>query len=151
VARALEIALEVQRPIGKGALGFALGRSERLFELPCRANDAHAAPATSGSGLDEQREADLLGAPVGEHRNSGVARYSLRGDLVAAEAECFSGRPDPGEPRCLDRFREVGVLGEEPVAGMDRVGARLASCPNVLLGAEVARDLHGRVRRARVE
>ena len=36
-------------------------------------------------------------------------------------------RADPDEARRLDRARERGVLGEEAVAGMDRLGARAGS------------------------
>src|SRR5439155_22914671 len=46
---------------------------------------------------------------------------------------------------------KVAVLGQEPVARMDRIGTRLLCRPNVLLGVQVARDLDRFVRRSRVK
>ena len=151
VARALEVALAVQRPVAESARGLALGGGERLLELVGRADDAHPASAASGCRLDEQREADLLGRAVGQDGDAGLARDPLGCDLVAAEPKRLGRRSDPGQPRRLDRFREVGVLREEPVAGMDRVGSGRLRGADVLLRVEVAGDLDGRVRRAGVE
>src|SRR6185437_15494014 len=76
---------------------------------------------------------------------------SLRRELVAARAQCRRRRPDPGQSRRLDGLCEVAVLGEEAVAWMDRVGARLLRGPDVLLRVEVARDLDGFAGLARVQ
>ena len=92
-----------------------------------RADDAHPAAAAARRRLDEEREADLLRLAVGHDRHAGLARDPLRRELVAAEPQRLRRRADPGEPGGLDRLREVGVLGEEAVAGMDRVGAGLAA------------------------
>jgi hypothetical protein len=66
-------------------------------------------------------------------------------------AQRLGRRPDEHEPGCLHGIREVRVLGEEAVPGVDRVRARLLRCPNVLLRIQIALDLHGLVRVARVE
>ena len=62
----LEIPLAVERPVGERPGGLALRRGERFVELRRRADDTHPAPATSGGCLDEKREPDLLGRPVGQ-------------------------------------------------------------------------------------
>src|SRR5262249_19003110 len=51
-------------------------------------------------------------------------RRESRRDLVAHHLDRFGRRTDPRDARVHERAREVGVLGEEPVAGMDGVGAR---------------------------
>ena len=124
VARALEVPLAVERAVAERPDSLPLRRRERLVELAGRPDDAHSASAASGGGLDEQREADLLGRPVREHGNAGFARDPLRLELVAAETQRFRRRADPGQPGGFDGLREVTVLREEAVSGMDRVGCR---------------------------
>ena len=75
----------------------------------------------------------------------------LRRELVAALAQRLGRGADEDEARSLDRLRELWALGQEAVAGMDCVGARLAGGPDVLLRVQVARDLHRLVGRARVQ
>ncbi len=151
VARALEVALEIERPVAERADRLALSGFERLVELARRAHDPHAAPAASRCGLHDEREADLLRRALGQRRHARLARDPLRRELVAAEPQRLRRRPDPREPRSLDRLREVRVLREEPVARMDRVRARRLRRADVLLGVEVARDLDRLVGRARVQ
>src|SRR5262249_40111843 len=66
-------------------------------------------------------------------------------------AQRIRSRPDPDEPGRLDGLREVGALREKPIAGMDRVGARLLRSAHVLLRVQVRRDLDRLVRGARVQ
>ena len=97
-------------------------------------DDAHALAAAAGGGLDQQRVADAA-PPRGQRRRPARRRRS-RGStgtparpraagrgLVAHGRDGVRRRADPGEAGVDDRSREVGVLGEEAVAGMDRVGA----------------------------
>ena len=105
------------------------------------AHDAHPASAAAGGGLDDQRETDLVRLARRDDRDAGLARDPLRLELVPAGAERLRRGPDEDQAGRLDRFREVGVLGQEAVAGMDRVGARLLRRANVLLGVEVAPHL----------
>ena len=76
---------------------------------------------------------------------------SLGGELVASEAKHAGWRPDPREPGPLDRLGEITALGEEAVAGMDGVGARLLRGAHVLGRVEVRGDLDDRVGGAGVE
>src|SRR5690606_8028651 len=52
-----------------------------------------------------------------------------RGDLVAHQLDRSWWGTDPDLPRLFHRPSEVGVLGEEPVAGMNGVCVRLPSDP----------------------
>ena len=145
MARALEVALAVERAVAERALGLALRGGERLLQLVRGAHDAHPATAATRRRLDEEREADLLGRAVGQDGNAGLARDPLGCELVPAEPKRLRRRADPGQPGRLDRFGEVRVFGEEAVAGMDRVGPALPRGADVLLGVEV----RARSRRAR--
>ena len=96
----------------------------------------HAATAAERS-LDGHRDAVLLGegddlVGVGHrvlgasgHRGLGPLGDVARGDLVAEIADRLRGRADPDQSGVDDRLREVGVLREEAVAGVDRIGTRL--------------------------
>ena len=46
--------------------------------------------------------------------------------------------PDPDQPGVDHRLREVGVLAEEAITGMDRLGARLLGGGNDLLADQIA-------------
>src|SRR6185437_2497310 len=63
-------------------------------------------------------------------------------ELVAADTQRVRRRPDPDELRRVHRFGEVGVLGEEAIAGMDRIGAGLLGGTDVLFREEVAANVH---------
>ena len=118
------------------------GRLERLVELARLADDAHAAPAAARGRLDEQREAELVRLAGRDDGHAGLGGDPLRLELVAARAAAPpADGPTQMSPAALDRLGEVGVLGEEAVAGMDRVGAGLLRRADVLLASEVARDL----------
>jgi hypothetical protein len=112
---------------------------------------AHTAPAAARRGFDDQWEADLCRLTSRNHRYPRLARDPLRLELVAACAQRIRRRPDPGQPGCVDGLGEVGVLGEEAVARVNRVRSGLLRRANVLLGEEVARDLHRLVGGTRVE
>ncbi len=60
---------------------------------------------------------------AGDERRAGPLGDVPGGDLVAEVADRLRGRPDPGQPGVDDGLGEVGVLGEEAVAGVHRVGA----------------------------
>ena len=89
------------------------------------AYDAHAAAAAAGRRLDQHRElGDRLGVEVGQdgharrpHQPLGLDLEAHRGDRRAA-----AGRPRSG-PAPVTASANAGVLGQEAVPGMDRVGA----------------------------
>ena len=61
-----------------------------------------------------------LGA--GHAREPSLDHRRFGAHLVAHQADRFRPRADEHEARALDLLGEVGVLGEEAVAGMDRLG-----------------------------
>ena len=91
--------------------------------------------------MTSEREADLRRLAGGHDGHARLRGDPLRRELVAALPKRLGGRADPGQAGRLDRGGEVGVLGEEAVAGMDRVGAGLLRRADVLRGEEVALDL----------
>ena len=105
------------------------------------ADDPHSAPASAGRRFDDQREADLVGLAGRHHRDTGLGRDPLGLELVAAQPERLGARADEDEAGGVDGLGEVGVLGQEAIAGVDRVGAGLLRGPDVLLRVEVAADL----------
>src|SRR4029079_16471218 len=141
MSRTLEVALEEDGLISKCSLGLAARSGDGVGELPGLANVSHPPAATACGRLDHQWKADLVGIAGGQDGNPGRRGGALRLELVAAAAQRVGSGADENETRRLDRLGEVRVLGEEPVAGMDRVGARMLRGPDVLLGVEVARDL----------
>ena len=79
--------------------------------------------STSASGrLIAER---LLGA--GHDRHAGLDRRLPRRGLAAHQRDRFRRRADEGQAGVAARGGEVFVLGEEPVAGMHGVGARIAA------------------------
>jgi hypothetical protein len=96
---------------------------------------AHAAAAAAGGRLDEHRIAHVAGDPLrlgvaaqrvlgARHdRHAKRAHGALGGDLVAHHADVLGRRPDEGEAVLDHHLGEVGVLGQEADAGMDRIGA----------------------------
>jgi hypothetical protein len=60
-----------------------------------------------------------------------------RGDLVAQVPDRLRGGADPDQPGVDHRLREGGVLAEEPVAGVDAVGACAAGGLDDLADVEV--------------
>ena len=147
----LDVPLAEDGAVAERRFGLPLRRCERLLELVRPADDAHAAAAAARRGLDEEREPELVRLAARDDGDACLDRDSLRGQLVAALPERVRRRADPDQSRGVDRLGEIGVLGEEAVAGMDRFRARLLRGPDVLLGVEVARDLHGLVGRAGVQ
>ena len=154
VAGILEVALDVDAPVGEVLLPFALGRLERALGLVGRGDELHPLAAAAGRGLDDQRVADLVAEAqhlghrldrlgrARDDRDAGRLHRGARLRLRPHQLDRRAGRADPRDPRLLDRSSELGVLGEEAVAGMDRVGAGLSRRVQDPLADEVA--LRGR-------
>ena len=100
------------------------GGGDRLGERHGVPDHPDAQTASAAVRLDQHREAGhRLG--VGEarqHRYVRLGHQRLRLGLAAQHAEGLGRRADPDHPGVDDRGRELGVLGEHPDAGVDRVG-----------------------------
>ena len=132
VARALEVALAEDRVVAERALGLAAGGREGVVELRRRADDPHPAAAAAGGRLDDEREADLLGCPCGSVGTPASRAIRFAASLSPPSRSASGRRADPGDPGRDDRLGERGVLGEEAVARVDRVGAGLERGAHVL-------------------
>ncbi len=96
-------------------------------------DDAHAAAATAGDRFDDDGVADLVGEL---HRLAFVRKDAFRArddgdlglagdfaglDLVAQQPHGLDAGADEADAAVATDLREAGILGEEPVAGMDRI------------------------------
>ena len=76
------------------------------------------------SAIDAQRAVDLAVQPrAGQDRDARALHAVARLGLRAHGGDRLGRRADPGQPGVDHGLREGGVLGQEAVAGMDRVGA----------------------------
>ena len=141
VSRPLDEALAVDPVVAERGLRLAPGRLGRVLELGRVADDPHPAATSTRGRLDDEREADLVRLARGQGRHAGLGRDPLRLELVAARRSASGVGPTKTRPGRLDGLREVGVLGQEAVPGVDRVGSGRLCRPDVLLGVEVALDL----------
>ena len=157
VARVGQVALDVDGGVREELLALARGALERLLELVLRLGDAEALAAAAARGLDGDRIADRVGDHlarvldrldrVGRARHDRHAR--LLHDLAGARLRAHGvdrarRRADEDDAGLLAGAREGGVLGEEAVARVDGLGARLLRHLDDLLHHQVA--LAGRAR-----
>jgi hypothetical protein len=156
VARVRQVALEVDGVVGEELLALARGALERLLELLGLLGDAEALAAAAARGLDRDRVADVLGdllrvlerldrlGGAGHDRHAGVLHQLAGAGLGAHRLDGAAGRPDERDPVLLQRLGEAGVLGQEAVAGVHGLGARLLADLDDLVDLEVG--LGGRAR-----
>ena len=136
VPRVLEEPLDVDGRVGEVRLALPPGRRKSPLRLPGRPDDLEALPASAGSRLDRQRPAVFLAER--EHRVHGLDRLGRAGDdrharllhepprlhLRAHGLDRVGRGADPDEPGPRDGPCEGGVLGQEAVAGVNRVRPR---------------------------
>src|SRR5437867_3788477 len=160
VAWANDRLLDVDAVVAEGGPGLGARGAERALELVGRLDEAHALAAAAPGGLQHHGEADrareLLHLAVraegvvgaGNDRHAGLAHEAAGLDLVAHGRDRVRRRSDEDDTRVGARLGEGGALGEEAVAGVDRVGPGLQTHRDQLVDAEVA--LGGRCRPDRV-
>ena len=138
VARLVEVALDEALAATERGDGLADGGVVQLGDLLEGAGDLEAATAAAEGRLDGDRQAvllgerdDLVGAvdrvggagrPAGRRRVRAMWRALT---LSPRRVDAPRGRADPGQPGVDDGLGELGVLGEEAVAGVHGVGAGL--------------------------
>ena len=149
MARPREVALDVHLVATEEALRLALRTRHRVGHLGGRLDDLHPAATTAEGGLDRDRPAaglaerhDLfrtrreLGRAGNDRRATTLGGEPAR-DLVAHLGDRRRRRADERHAHVGDRAGEVGVLGEEAVAGVDAVGATVADRAEDRVGVEV--------------
>ncbi len=129
VARLVEVLLDEALTATERGDGLARRRLELRGDLVARACDLQATAAAAEGRLDGDRQTDLvrerddLGSVrdgldgARRERRADLLGHVARGDLVAELLDRLRRGADPGEPGVDDGTGEVGVLGEEPVAG----------------------------------
>ena len=114
VARPLDVPLGEHAVVAERRLRLALRGLERIGELVARADDAHPAPAASGSRLQQQREAKVVRLAGLDDRNARLARDPLRLELVAAGAQCLGRGPDPESPAAATASAKSAFSARKP-------------------------------------
>ena len=127
-----------------------MARGERRLEIGVTVDAAHALAAAAGHRLDQHRIADLVGffleefrlLPVaviaGHHRHAGLLHQRLGAALEAHGADRRGRRADENDAGVDAGLREIGVLREKAVAGMDAVGARRLGGGDQRVDAQIA-------------
>ena len=133
VPRMFDELLDVEIAAAERRLGLRLGLGNGRFERQIICRDAHSAPAAARRGFDQHGEADLLGNSdgfilvahqaftAGNRRDVGLLGEGARRVLVAEQFHCFLGRSDELDVTTAANVREVGVLCQKTVPGMDRL------------------------------
>ena len=133
VARVLDELLAVDLRRVEGGAGFGLARVERLHDLGPLPDDPHATPAAAGGSFEHDRIADpvrhlerlgriLQGDLAPRHdRHARLHRDLSRLRLVTHEADRLGRRTDERDGAGPAHLGEGGVLGQEPVARVDRL------------------------------
>ncbi len=159
VARLVEVLLDEALTATERGDGLARRRFELRGDLVARACDLQATAAAAEGRLDGDRQTDLvrerddLGSVrdgldgARRERRADLLGHVARGDLVPELLDRLRRGADPGEPGVDDGTGEVGVLGEEPVAGVHGVGAGPAGHRDDLVDHEVGVRARGAVQR----
>ena len=149
VTAGLDVLLHEHGVVAEGRGRLAPRRRQRLGVLLLAAHDAHALAAATGGGLDQDGvvEPGRLGVGV-VRRHHGDPRLlrDLAGGVLAAHLLHHRGaRADQGEAGLLHGVRKGRPLGEEAVAGVDRLGPALEGSGDHGADVEVGRHLDGLV------
>ena len=154
VAAVLDVRLAEHRRVAERGRGLVGGELDLGLHVRDVADDPHAPTTAAGRRLHQDGQVgsghgggrDLL-----EHRYAVGGHELLRADLGAHLVDRLGAGTDPGQPRLDDPACEVGVLGQEAVAGVNRVGPRAERrldhqvAAEVRLGRGVAGQGHGDV------
>ncbi len=135
VARLQQVFLHQHPRVAEGGLGLALGGGKGLGQLGFVLHHLHALAAAASGGLEQDRVADPSGFPAeglgvlgfavvaGHQRHAGFFHQRLGRRLAAHGVDGRRRRPEEEQAGFLAGAGEVGVLREEAVAGVDRLGA----------------------------
>ncbi len=134
VARIVDVLLDVDRRVCEVGLALSARRLERAPGALGRGDDLHAPATAARRGLDRDRPAvavaqlddsrgvaDLLGRPRHD-RHAGCMHALPCADLRAHGLDRLGRRADPGETGLRAGAGEAGVLRQEAVARVDRLG-----------------------------
>ncbi len=143
--------LEEHGRVAERRLRLARRRFERLTQRGRVVDLAHATAATTGDGLHEHGEAHRLRGleqlvDIGrrrarlQHRQPGLTGGGDGARLVARQLQDLGDGADERETGLTAGHRELRILRQEAVSGVDRVGAGLAGGLDDLVDGEVGAD-----------
>ncbi len=133
MARLDDVFLDEDAVVAEGGARLVAGGAETLAHLGVALGEPHALAAAAGGRLDHDRIADALGdldrrlrigndaQMAGHGRDAGRRGQLLRFDLVAHGGDGADIGADEGDAGGFERLGEGLALGEEAVAGMDRL------------------------------
>ena len=135
VARIEQRALDQQVAMAEAGQCLGARAGQRRRQLRGLLHQPHAAPAAAGHRLHHHRVADALGLGgearlglvvarvAGQAGHAVLRRQRLGRRLAAQRADRRRWRADPGQAGILHRLGKAGVLAQEAVARVHRVGA----------------------------
>ena len=135
VTRLEDVFLDQHARVAKRRLRLALGRLQRLGQISLALDHLHAFAATACSGLEQYRVANLfcsdaegfhvLGFAViaGHQWHAGLFHQCLGRRFAAHGIDGRGRRAKEYQAGILDGASEIGILGKEAVARMDRLRA----------------------------
>jgi hypothetical protein len=149
VAGRVDELLEVAARLLEVALGQARDGRERLAQLAAVGAAPHPDAAAARRALQHHRVADPLRRAAGlrdvlqqlrarQQRQLRLGRERARRVLEAERPDVIRRRSDERDARALAARRELGVLGQEAVAGVDRLGAGAVGRLQDPIGVQVA-------------
>ena len=140
MAGAREILLDIDFAVAECRQCLRASELERARKIFGISRDAHSLAASTRRRLDDDRKPDLAGEfqcvvgllnrtrRAGNNGNADVLHRLSCGCLVAHDADLGRGWPNEVDVRRDARLGEFRVLGEKPVARMNRVGAGDLRC-----------------------
>ena len=147
--------LDVDRAVAERRLRLGARRAVRVLEVVRARNEPHSLPAATRGRLEQHGKARVGGRPAkvgeadcavgaGHERDSGRPHRLFRAHLVPHLLDDRSGRADEDDVVVVARTHELGVLGEEPVAGVHRVAPRRLGRGHDVRDPQVALRRRGR-------
>src|SRR6476620_7946297 len=133
VARIDDQLFQINLIISKRFLRLMTRAMESGFEAGLIMRNAHAAAATAGSRLDHHRVPKFFrdlyrivlclddSVAAGRYRHAEFARRRASSVLVAHRLHSTRGRADELDIAAFADLHEMRILGEKPIAGMNRV------------------------------
>src|SRR5882757_2852290 len=127
---------DIEVSVTEGFRGNDARAGDRVRQFSLAPHDADAAAAATTRGLHDHGIADLVGDgfagrgvrrqsadAAGNARDSGTQHRLFCRNLVSHQPDRLRAGADQCQPRSFDRFREVAVLRQEAVAGVDGLRA----------------------------
>ena len=130
-----DVLFDQHPPVAERGLGLAHGAFKRGVEFDMRIDPAHSAPASAGDRLDEHRIADLVrllpqefrvlvvAMVAGHDRHAGFLHQRLGRAFQAHRPHRFRRRANEDNAGPCAGLREIGVLRQESVTGMQTLRA----------------------------